>query len=107
MSKLEDVLEQEGEVRSMLCETCGALVKAKEELRRLESLKVDLQKKLTSLEVKRKELLGEIHIIAPHSISLKAKMRGTIVPPSLKEKFSTLSPEDKASIVAEMLEGLK
>jgi len=105
--ELKTLLKEEMDVHTMLCATCDEIFKAKDGLKRMESLKVDLQKQLTSLGVKKRELLGEIHILPPRTSTLKIKVRASIIPRSIKDKFSSLSPEDKASIVAEMLEGLR
>jgi len=105
--ELKNLLKEEMDVHTMLCATCGEIFKTKEGLKRLESLKVDLQKQLTSLGIRKKELLGEIHIIPSKTSTLKIKVRASAIPQSVRKKFSSLSPEDKASIVAEMLEGLR
>jgi hypothetical protein len=93
------------QVRSQLHLTCQRINCIEEELAQARSLKRDLQFKLTQLEVREKEILGEVKYLGRAESSRKTKVTQAISN-SVKEAFANMSDTDKAALVNSLLEGL-
>lgn len=93
------------QVRSQLHLTCQRINCIEEELAQARSLKRDIQFRLTKIEVREKEILGEVKYLGRAESARKTKLQTTISA-SVKEAFSNMSDQDKAALVNSLLEGL-
>lgn len=93
------------QVRSQLHLTCQRINCIEEELAQARATKRDLQFKLTKLEVREKEILGEVKYCGRAEVARKTKV-ATVVASSVKEAFAQMSDKEKADLVNSLLEGL-
>ena len=85
--------------------TCAHINQLEDELASARSTKRNLQRELTELEIREKELMGQIKYYGTSVEARKAKA-SKVVASSVKEAFSGLSDEAKAELVKEILGGL-
>lgn len=93
------------QLRSQLHLTCQRINCVEEELAQARSLKRDLQFKLTQLEVREKEILGEVKYLGRAESARKSKVT-QVISSSVKEAFAGMSDQEKAALVNSLLEGL-
>ena len=93
------------QLRSQLHLTCQKINSIEEELAQTRFKKRDLQVKLTQLEIREKEILGQIKYCGRAEVARKTKV-ATVVTSSVKEAFSQMSDKEKADLVNSLLEGL-
>ena len=99
MSKVHEIRREWQETRSKMFLTCQKINELEEELAQTRASKRSLQRKLTSLEVKEKELLGEVKYCGP---SKSAKVEKAISA-CVKESFSHLTQGEKEELVKSLL----
>lgn len=92
--------------REAMRTTCAHINQLEDELASARSTKRNLQRELTELEVKEKELLGQIKYCGSSIEARKSKVAKSVTS-SVKEAFSGLSDEAKAELVKEILGGLE
>ena len=92
--------------REAMRTTCAHINQLEDELASARSTKRNLQRELTELEVKEKELLGQIKFCGSSIEARKSKVAKSVTS-SVKEAFSGLSEEAKAELVKEILGGLE
>lgn len=92
--------------REAMRTTCAHINQLEDELASAKSTKRNLQRELTELEIKEKELLGQIKYCGSSIEARKSKIT-RVISSSVKEAFSSLSDEDKAELVKEILGDLK
>lgn len=93
------------QLRSQLHLTCQKINYLEEDLAQSRSKKRDLQFKLTALELREKEILGEVKYLGRAETSRKTKLT-TALSNSVKEAFASMSDKEKADLVNSLLEGL-
>lgn len=93
------------QLRSQLHLACQKINSLEEELAQTRSKKRDLQFRLTQLEVREKEILGEVKYCGRAEVARKTKV-ASVVASSVKEAFSQMSDKEKADLVNSLLEGL-
>lgn len=92
--------------REAMRTTCTHINQLEDELASARSTKRNLQRKLTELEIREKELLGQIKYCGSSIEARKSKVAKSVIS-SVKEAFSGLSDEAKAELVKEILGGLE
>ena len=95
MSKVHDIRKKWQTQRSRMYLTCQKINELEEELAQAKASKRTLQRELTSLEIKEKELLGEVKYCGPAKATKVEKAISTCV----KESFSHLSQNEKEELV--------
>ena len=99
MSKVHEIRREWQQVRSKMYLTCQKINELEEELAQTRASKRSLQRELTSLEVKEKELLGEVKYCGPSKVTKVKKAISACV----KESFSYLTQEEKDELVKSLL----
>ena len=99
MSKVHNIRREWQETRSKMYLACQKINELEEELAQSRALKRTLQRELTTLEVKEKELLGEIKSCGPAKAIKVEKVISTCV----KESFSHLTQGEKEELVKSIL----
>lgn len=99
MSKVHEIRREWQQVRSKIYLTCQKINELEEELAQARASKRIFQRELTSLEVKEKELLGEIKCCGPSKSTKVEKAISTCV----KESFSHLTQSEKEELVKSLL----
>ena len=99
MSKVHEIRREWQQVRSKMYLTCQKINELEEELAQTRASKRTLQRELTSLEVKEKELLGEVMHCGPSKTAKVEKAISTCV----KESFSHLTQGEKEELVKSLL----
>jgi predicted nucleic acid-binding Zn-ribbon protein len=92
--------------REAMRTTCIHINQLEDELASARSTKRNLQRELTELEIREKELLGQIKYCGSSVEARKSKVAKSVTS-SVKEAFSGLSDEAKAELVKEILGGLE
>lgn len=92
--------------REAMRNTCTHINQLEDELASAKSTKRNLQRELTELEVREKELLGQIKFCGSSIEARKTKVAKSVTS-SVKEAFTGLSDEAKAELVKEILGGLE
>lgn len=92
--------------RESMRTTCDHINRLEDELASARSTKRNLQRELTELEIKEKELMGQIKYCGSSIEARKSKVAKSVTS-SVKEAFSGLSDEAKAELVKEILGGLE
>ena len=92
--------------REAMRTTCDHINQLEDELASAKSTKRNLQRELTELEIREKELLGQIKYCGSSVEARKSKVAKSVTS-SVKEAFSGLSDEAKAELVKEILGGLE
>lgn len=103
--ELSAIRKEWATIRSQLHLTHQKINCIEEELAQARSSKRDLQFKLTQLEIREKEILGEIKYLGRAESARKIKIVKA-VSNSIKEAFDSMSDQDKATLVNSLLEGL-
>ena len=85
--------------REAMRTTCDQINQLEDELASARSVKRNLQRELTELEVREKELLGEIKYCGPSKTAKVEKAISTCV----KESFSNLTQREKEELVKSLL----
>lgn len=88
--------------REAMSTTCAHINQLEDELASARSTKRNLQRELTELEVREKELMGQIKYCGSSIEARKAKA-SKVVASSIKESFSSLSDDEKREMVREIL----
>ena len=99
ISKVHEIRREWQETRSKMYLACQKINELEEELAQTRSSKRTLQRELTTLEVKEKELLGEIKSCGP----AKAIKVEKAISACVKESFSHLTQGEKEELVKSIL----
>ena len=99
MSKVHEIRREWQQVRSKMYLTCQKINELEEELAQTRASKRTLQRELTSLEVKEKELLGEVKYCGPSKTVKVEKAISTCV----KESLSHLTQGEREELVKSLL----
>ena len=86
-------------IREAMCTTCAQINQLEDELASARSVKRNLQRELTELEVREKELLGEVKYCGPAKVTKVKKAISACV----KESFSHLTQGEKEELVKSLL----
>lgn len=103
---ITEVRIQWAATREAMRGTCAHINQLEDELASARSTKRNLQRELTELEIREKELMGQIKYCGSSIEARKAKA-SKVVASSVREAFSGLSDEAKAELVKEILGGLE
>lgn len=99
---ITDVRIQWAATREAMRDTCTHINQLEDELASARSTKRNLQRELTELEVREKELLGQIKFCGSSTEARKQRVTKALSS-SIKESFSSLSDDEKREMVKEIL----
>ena len=99
LSKVHEIRREWQQVRSEMYLTCQKINELEEALAQARASKRTFQRKLTFLEVKEKELLGEVKYCDP----AKATKVKKAISACVKESFSYLTQGEKEELVKSLL----
>ena len=99
MSKVHEIRRKWQQLRSEMYLTCQKINELEEALAQAKASKRTFQRELTSLEIKEKELLGEVKYCGP----AKAIKVEKVISECVKESFSNLTRREKEELVKSLL----